>query len=127
MTLIDKYKFEKYDFSLYFLASLKPGETYDLTPGTKEAHAYLWDCDRVTLELTVSLLLSSLLLYSDLALLRSLSPKVVEGVYSNGKWFELGGEDSPAVALDARQYKFFAQYAGWSPGQLERFVLSIFL
>ena len=73
MTLIDKYKFEKYDFSLYFLASLKPGETYDLTPGTKEAHAYLWDCDRVTLELTVSLLLSSLLLYSDLALLRSLS------------------------------------------------------
>ena len=51
MTLIDKYKFEKYDFSLYFLASLKPGETYDLTPGTKEAHAYLWDCDRVTLEL----------------------------------------------------------------------------
>ena len=73
LTLIDKYKFEKYDFSLYFLASLKPGETYDLTPGTKEAHAYLWDCDRVTLELTVSLLLSSLLLYSDLALLRSLS------------------------------------------------------
>ena len=73
LTLIDKYKFEKYDFSLYFLASLKPGETYDLTPGTKEAHAYLWDCDRVTLELTVCLLLSSLLLYSDLALLRSLS------------------------------------------------------
>ena len=64
MTLIDKYKFEKYDFSLYFLASLKPGETYDLTPGTKEAHAYLWDCDRVTLELTVrSLLLSSLAVF----------------------------------------------------------------
>lgn len=75
----------------------------------------------------VILLLSRCPFHADLALLLSLSPKVVEGVYSNGKWFELGGEDSPAVALDARQYKFFAQYAGWSPGQLERFVLSIFL
>ena len=52
MTLIDKYEFPKWDFSLYFLASLKPGEKYSLVPGTPEAHKFLWETDKVTLELT---------------------------------------------------------------------------
>jgi lactoylglutathione lyase len=52
MTLIDKYDFPKWDFSLYFLASLKPGETYSIAPGTPEAHKFLWETDKVTLELT---------------------------------------------------------------------------
>jgi len=54
MTLIDKYDFgkDKGDFSLFFLASFKAGETYSLTPGSAEAHKYLWSTDKVTLELT---------------------------------------------------------------------------
>ncbi len=52
MTLIDKYDFAKWKFSLYFLVSLQPGEKYELTPGTPEAHRYLWATDKVALELT---------------------------------------------------------------------------
>ncbi len=52
MTLLDEYHFDKWNFSLYFLASLKPGESYSLTPGTSEAHKHLWSTDKVTLELT---------------------------------------------------------------------------
>ena len=52
MTLLDKYDFPQWSFSLYFLASMAPGESYGLEPGTSESHKYLWGTDRVTLELT---------------------------------------------------------------------------
>jgi lactoylglutathione lyase len=51
-TLIDKLDFPEWTFSLYFLTTLPEGEKYELTPGTKEAHDYLWSMDGVTLELT---------------------------------------------------------------------------
>jgi hypothetical protein len=34
--------FPQYDFSLYFMTTLPEGEEYTLTPGTQEAHDYLW-------------------------------------------------------------------------------------
>jgi len=52
MTLLDKYDFPQWNFSLFFLATLKQGESYSLEPGSKEAHKYLWETDKVTLELT---------------------------------------------------------------------------
>lgn len=52
MTLIDIFDFPQYEFSLYFLATLPEGTDYTLTPGTKEAHDYLWTYDGSTLELT---------------------------------------------------------------------------
>ncbi len=42
MTLIDKFNFPQYNFSLYFLTTLPEGESYTLTPGTQAAHDYLW-------------------------------------------------------------------------------------
>jgi lactoylglutathione lyase len=51
-TLIDKLDFPQFTFSLYFLTTLPQGETYDLTPGSQEAHDYLWNMEGVTLELT---------------------------------------------------------------------------
>lgn len=51
-TLIDTFDFPQYDFSLYFLTTLPEGETYDLQPGTQEAHDYLWSMEGVALELT---------------------------------------------------------------------------
>ena len=51
-TLIDQFDFPQWGFSLYFLTTLPHGETYDLIPGTKEAHDYLWNMDGVALELT---------------------------------------------------------------------------
>jgi lactoylglutathione lyase len=51
-TLIDQFDFPQWGFSLYFLTTLPHGETYDLIPGTKEAHDFLWNMDGVALELT---------------------------------------------------------------------------
>ena len=52
MTLLDKFDFPQYKFSLYFLATLPAGEAYQLTPGTQEAHDYLWTYPGVAVELT---------------------------------------------------------------------------
>lgn len=38
MTLIDTLDFPQYNFKLYFLTTLHEDETYDLAPGTQEAH-----------------------------------------------------------------------------------------
>lgn len=51
-TLIDKFDFPQWKFCLYFLATLPEGTKYDLTPGTKASHDYLWSFEGVTLELT---------------------------------------------------------------------------
>jgi lactoylglutathione lyase len=51
-TLIDKLDFPQYSFTVYFLTTLPEGEVYTLTPGTQEAHEYLWSSDAVMLELT---------------------------------------------------------------------------
>lgn len=52
-TLIDTFDFPQYQFSLYFLTTLPlDGPKYTLTPGTQEAHDFLWTYDGVTLELT---------------------------------------------------------------------------
>eukprot|EP01059_Diplonema_ambulator_P035375 TRINITY_DN8297_c0_g1_i1.p1 TRINITY_DN8297_c0_g1~~TRINITY_DN8297_c0_g1_i1.p1 ORF type:complete len:335 (+),score=101.53 TRINITY_DN8297_c0_g1_i1:61-1065(+) len=51
-TLLDELHFPKMKFSLYFMATLPGGVTYDLKPGTKEAHDYLWNFKGVTLEFT---------------------------------------------------------------------------
>jgi lactoylglutathione lyase len=51
-TLIDTFDFPQYKFSLYFLTTIPPGEKYTLTPGTQEAHDYLFNMDGVALELT---------------------------------------------------------------------------
>eukprot|EP00051_Salpingoeca_urceolata_P010124 m.123449 g.123449 ORF g.123449 m.123449 type:complete len:330 (+) comp16588_c0_seq1:4831-5820(+) len=53
MTLIDKCQFPEMKFDLYFLATIdKKGPAYSLTPGTDEAHRFLWTTNLVTLELT---------------------------------------------------------------------------
>ena len=41
-TLIDKFDFPQYKFSLYFMTTLPEGEEYTLTPGSQKAHDYLW-------------------------------------------------------------------------------------
>ena len=51
-TLIHYYNFPQWNFSLYFLAILPAGQTYTLTPGSKDAEDYLWSTDLTTLELT---------------------------------------------------------------------------
>ena len=51
-TLLHTYNFPQWNFSLYFLAILPAGESYTLTPGTKEAEEYLWNTSLTTLELT---------------------------------------------------------------------------
>jgi catechol 2,3-dioxygenase-like lactoylglutathione lyase family enzyme len=53
MTLVDRYDFQQYSFSLYFLQTLPVGTTYPHVPGSPEAHAYLWSTDGVTLEVGI--------------------------------------------------------------------------
>lgn len=52
MTHIDTFTFPQWKFSIYFLATLPEGDVYDLTPGTQEAHDYVWTFEGVLLELT---------------------------------------------------------------------------
>jgi lactoylglutathione lyase len=52
MTLIDTLDFPQYKFKLFFLATLPEGESYNLTPGTQEAHDYMWSIGGTALELT---------------------------------------------------------------------------
>eukprot|EP00854_Cymbomonas_tetramitiformis_P018966 gene18966-22669_t len=52
MTLVDKYDFEQWKFSLYFMQSLPESAEYKLEPGSDAAHKYLWSTPGVTLELT---------------------------------------------------------------------------
>jgi len=52
MTLIDKFDFPQYGFSLYFMMTLPENEEYGLIPGTQEAHDYLWSTEGVAIELT---------------------------------------------------------------------------
>jgi lactoylglutathione lyase len=53
MTLIDTMDFPQYQFSLYFVTTWEdPSQPYALTPGTTEAHDYLWNMEGVALELT---------------------------------------------------------------------------
>mmetsp|Transcript_30646 Transcript_30646/g.35737 ORF Transcript_30646/g.35737 Transcript_30646/m.35737 type:complete len:333 (+) Transcript_30646:140-1138(+) len=52
MTLIDSLDFPQWDFKLFFLTTLPEGETYKLTPGTQEAHDYMWSIEGTALELT---------------------------------------------------------------------------
>ena len=51
-TLLDVIHFPAMKFSLYFMATLREGEKFDLTPGSDEAHQFLWKFDGVTIELT---------------------------------------------------------------------------
>ncbi|GKY98221.1 hypothetical protein MPSEU_000779800 [Mayamaea pseudoterrestris] len=51
-TLLDKFDFPQYKMTLYFMGTLREGEVYDLTPGTKAAHDKLWTSENVAIELT---------------------------------------------------------------------------
>jgi len=52
MTLIDTLDFPQWNFKLFFIITLPEGETYDLIPGTQEAHDYMWSIEGTALELT---------------------------------------------------------------------------
>ena len=52
MTVIDTLDFPQWNFKLWFLTTLPEGEKYTLTPGTKEAHDYMWSIEGTALELT---------------------------------------------------------------------------
>lgn len=52
MTVIDSLDFPQWNFKLWFLTTLPEGEKYSLTPGTKEAHDYMWSIEGTALELT---------------------------------------------------------------------------
>lgn len=57
MTYVDRYDFDDLGFSLYFLESQPKGQQYTLTPGTEEAHHYLWSTNGVTVEVFDALFL----------------------------------------------------------------------
>lgn len=52
MTHVDTLDFPDMKFCLYFLTTIRKGETYPHTPGSVEAHKWLWTTNQVTLELT---------------------------------------------------------------------------
>jgi len=52
MTVIDTLDFPQWNFKLFFLTTLPEGEKYTLTPGTQEAHDYMWSIEGTALELT---------------------------------------------------------------------------
>ncbi|KAL7461169.1 hypothetical protein ACHAXS_003474 [Conticribra weissflogii] len=52
MTVIDTLDFPQYKFKIFFLSTLPEGESYTLTPGTQEAHDYMWTIEGTALELT---------------------------------------------------------------------------
>ncbi|KAL9182858.1 hypothetical protein ACHAXT_004137 [Thalassiosira profunda] len=52
MTVIDTLDFPQWKFKLWFLTTLPEGTKYTLTPGTKEAHDYMWRLEGTALELT---------------------------------------------------------------------------
>lgn len=53
MTHLDTFHFPQYQFSIYFVTSLPPEYLpYQLTPGTTEAHDFLWNYPGTTIELT---------------------------------------------------------------------------
>ena len=52
MTIIDTLDFPQWNFKLWFLTTLPEGEKYTLTPGTQEAHDYMWSIEGTALELT---------------------------------------------------------------------------
>eukprot|EP00551_Chaetoceros_affinis_P007242 CAMPEP_0203670876 /NCGR_PEP_ID=MMETSP0090-20130426/6837_1 /ASSEMBLY_ACC=CAM_ASM_001088 /TAXON_ID=426623 /ORGANISM="Chaetoceros affinis, Strain CCMP159" /LENGTH=311 /DNA_ID=CAMNT_0050535849 /DNA_START=360 /DNA_END=1295 /DNA_ORIENTATION=- len=52
MTVIDTLDFPQWKFKLFFLTTLPEGESYDLVPGSKEAHDYMWSIEGTALELT---------------------------------------------------------------------------
>jgi len=52
LKLIHKYDFPQWKFSLYFLAVFPEEEPFELTPGTPESEAYLWNMNGTCLELT---------------------------------------------------------------------------
>ena len=51
-TLVDRVDFPEQKFSVYYLQTLSPSQKYSLTPGSNEAHEYLFNTDAVTVELT---------------------------------------------------------------------------
>lgn len=53
-TIVDRYDFPEWKFSLLFLATLPPGEVVPGPPGSNEAHNWLWTTDLTTLELTLN-------------------------------------------------------------------------
>jgi len=52
MTHVDTLDFPENKFCLYFLTTIKSGDSYPYSPGSTNAHKWLWSTNQVTLELT---------------------------------------------------------------------------